>query len=173
MKDALPNVERIIGFAAETGAPFLPFSSAAKPNKTETEFQIEAENLNRVGELCRAKGLRLAYHNHYWEIENECRELRYLCDHTDANLVSLCLDVAWVQRSGGKPAQVAREFLNRIAYFHIKDSTADEWKELGNGNVDLSGILQSCANARFPGSSSSKMKQNSHRSQARASVGST
>jgi sugar phosphate isomerase/epimerase len=150
VKDALDNLERTIAFASEAGAMFLPFSGKAKSNKSEDEFGIEAESLNRIGELCRARGLRLAYHNHYWEIANDCRELRYLCNHTDPARVSLCLDVAWVHRAGGKPAQVAREFLDRIAYFHIKDTTADEWKELGNGDVDLSGVLQIARERAFP-----------------------
>ena len=150
VKDALDNLGRIITFAAEAGATFVPFSGKAKGNKSEDEFRIEAESLNRVGELCRQQGLRLAYHNHYWEIENDCRELRYLCVHTDANLVSLCLDVAWVHRGGGNPVQVAREFVDRIAYIHIKDTTADEWKELGNGNVNLHGVLDVVRSRAFP-----------------------
>ena len=150
VKDALGNLERIIAFAAEAGAQFLPFSGKAKQNKSEDEFRIEAESLNRIGELCRPKGLRLAYHNHYWEIENDCRELRYICEHTDPQLVSLCLDVAWVQRGGNKPANVAREFLDRIAYIHIKDTTTDEWKELGNGNIDLPGVLDVVRSRAFP-----------------------
>ena len=150
VNNALANLERVVAFAAEAGAQFLPFSGKAKVDRSEDEFRIQAESLNRISELCRKKGLRLAYHNHYWEIENDCRELRYLCDHTDANLVSLCLDVAWVHRCGGNPAQVAREFLDRIAYFHIKDTTADEWKELGNGDVDLPSILQIVRARAFP-----------------------
>jgi sugar phosphate isomerase/epimerase len=150
VKDALDNLAHTVAFAAEAGAMFLAFSGKAKENKSEDEFRIEAESLNRVGELCRQQGLRLAYHNHYWEIENDCHELQYLCAHTDANLVSLCLDVAWVQRGGENPAQVAREFLDRIAYIHIKDTTIDEWKELGKGTVDLQGVLDVVRSRAFP-----------------------
>lgn len=138
---ALENLERTVAFAAAVGAPYLPFSGRAKEDKTLGELAIEADSLNRVGELCRAAGLRLAYHNHNWEIQNGCAELDYLCANTDPALVSLCLDVAWVHRGGGDPAAVARRHLARIAYFHLKDTTPGEWRELGRGDVDLQGVI--------------------------------
>ncbi|HIC89714.1 MAG TPA: hypothetical protein EYP04_09985 [Anaerolineae bacterium] len=142
VQEALDNLERIVAFAAEVGTLFLPFSGRLKPHKTEEEFQYEAESLNRIGRLCQAKGIRLCYHNHFWEIEDDCRELRYLRDHTDPSLVSLCLDVGWVERAGGSPVEVARTFLDRIAYFHLKDTRDTEWMEVGYGTVDFPGLFQ-------------------------------
>jgi sugar phosphate isomerase/epimerase len=97
---------------------------------------LGADNLSRVGQFCQDNDIRLAYHNHDWEIQDNCRELRYLCDHTDPALVSLCLDVARIHRAGGYPTQVAEAFLDRIAYFH-KDTTDAEWREVGYGDVDF------------------------------------
>ena len=74
VKGALDNLERAVVFAAQVGAMFLAFSSKAKENKTTEEFQVEAESLSRVGQLCRENGIRLAYHNHYWEIQDDCRK---------------------------------------------------------------------------------------------------
>ncbi len=130
VKAALENLERTIAFAAAAGATYLPFSGKAKEGKTPGELATEAESLNRVGELCRDAGLKLAYHNHYWEIQDGCAELEYLLANTDPGLVSLCLDVAWVHRGGADPAALARKHLPRIAYFHLKDTTPDEWREL-------------------------------------------
>jgi sugar phosphate isomerase/epimerase len=141
VQDALEKLERTVVFAAQVGAPCLAFSGKLKENRAQDELALEAENLNRVGRFCQANGIRLAYHNHFWEIQNDCRELRYICDHTDPALVSLCLDVAWVHRAGGNPAQVAQTFLDRIAYFHIKDTTAAEWREVGYGEVDLASLF--------------------------------
>ncbi len=64
-----------------------------------------------------------------------------LLANTDPALVSLCLDVAWVHRGSADPAALARKHLDRIAYFHLKDTTADEWRELGCGDVHLAGVL--------------------------------
>ena len=142
VREALDDLDRIVGFAAEVGAPFVPFSGQLKSDKTEQEHRYQAEGLNRIGQLCHDKGLVLCYHNHFWEIENDCAELRYLCQHTDPSLVSLCLDVGWVERAGGSPVDVAREFLDRVAYFHLKDTKESEWIEIGCGTVDFSGLIE-------------------------------
>jgi len=150
VQEALENLERTVVFAARTGATFLAFSGRAKENKSDKELQVEADSLNRVGQLCHDNGIRLAYHNHYWEIQDDCRELRYLCDHTDAGHVWLCLDVEWVHRAGGNPAEVARTFLDRIAYLHVKDTTATEWREVGYGDVDLASLYAAVRAREFP-----------------------
>lgn len=145
--EALANLERIIAFAAEVGATYLPFSgkmkdpAAAEPHKTAAELTLQAEVLNRIGLLARDAGLTLCYHNHFWELAANARELRHLLVHTDPALVSLCLDVAWVQRGGGDPVSLAREVFDRVGYFHFKDTTADAWMELGRGVVDFPGLV--------------------------------
>lgn len=150
VRDALARLEQTMAFASAAGAPHLCFSGALKQGKTAEELAQAAANLNRIGELAAGHGLRLAYHNHYWEIEQECRELRYLRDHTDPANVAFLLDVAWVQRGGGDPVAVAREFLPRIAYFHLKDTRGTEWLELGEGDVDLRGVIEVMRGRELP-----------------------
>ncbi len=142
--DALANLGHAVEFAAAVGASFLPFSGKMKENKTETEMRNQAESLNKIGALAKDAGLTLAYHNHFWEIQDGAAELHYLMDNTDPAVVSFCLDVAWVYRGGGDPAAVVTEMLEteRIGYFHLKDTTHDEWKELGRGVVDLPAIIR-------------------------------
>ena len=129
-------------FTAEVGAAFVPFSGRLKADKTEEQLRHQADSLNRIGELCRDNGVTLCYHNHFWEIENNCWELHHLCDHTDPDLVSLCLDVGWIERAGGSPVEVTQAFLDRVAYFHVKDTTEDEWMEVGHGTVDFPGLFE-------------------------------
>jgi sugar phosphate isomerase/epimerase len=150
VRDALARLEQTMAFAAAASAPHLCFSGAMKQGKSEGELALAAENLNRIGALARNHGLRLAYHNHFWEIEDDCRELRFLRDHTDPDCVSFLLDVAWVHRGGGDPAAVASEFLPRIAYFHLKDCRGTEWLELGEGDVDLVGVIRVMSGQEFP-----------------------
>lgn len=139
---AMENLERIVTFAKAVGAPYIPFSGKFKENKTEAEMAAQADNLNQIGRLCQKQGLKLCYHNHFWEIENDCAELHHLCNNTDPALVWLCLDVGWVQRAGGSPEAVVETFFNRVAYFHIKDTTPDEWREVGYGDVDCASVFQ-------------------------------
>ena len=142
VKAALANLERTVAYAKNVGASFIPFSGKMKENKTAAELEHQAQNLNQIGRLCRKHGLDLCYHNHFWEIDQDCAELRHLCDNTDPALVSLCLDVGWVERAGGSPVAVVKEFMDRIGYFHLKDTSPDEWLELGYGRVDFAGLFK-------------------------------
>ncbi|GAB4438413.1 MAG: myo-inosose-2 dehydratase [Anaerolineae bacterium] len=150
VRAALAQLETTVAFATAAGADFIPFSGKLKPNKSAAELAQQAANLNRLGELCSRHGLTLCYHNHHWEIESDCAELRHICAHTDPALVSLCLDVGWVQRAGGQPLAVVQEFLPRVGYFHLKDTTAAEWREVGHGDVDFAALLP-WLKARFDG----------------------
>jgi sugar phosphate isomerase/epimerase len=147
--EAMKNLEKSIHFAATVGAPCLAFSGKISPHKSDEEYQNESDSLNRIGAMCRENGLVLAYHNHFWEIEDDYRQMRYLLGHTDPSFVSLCLDLGWVKRGGGNPAAAVREFLPRIAYLHVKDTTADQWKELGGGDVDLPAIKDAIKGHHF------------------------
>lgn len=138
---ALTNLERTIAYAQAVGATFVPYSGKLKENKSDTELKQQANNLNRIGDICQQHGLTLCYHNHFWEIESDCAELQHLCDHTDPALVSLCLDVGWVQRAGSNPAAVVERFFDRVGYFHLKDTTPTEWREVGHGDVDYPAVL--------------------------------
>ena len=142
LQAALDNLERIVVYAKGVGASYIPFSGKMKQNKTAIELDHQAQNLNRIGRLCQKHGLQLCYHNHFWEIEQDCAELRYLCNNTDPALVSLCLDIGWVQRAGGSPVAVAEAFMNRIGYFHLKDTSPDEWLEVGYGTVDFASLFK-------------------------------
>ena len=135
------DVRRVAAYAAAVGAPFVPFSGRPKPGKTDADLRAQAETLNAAGQVCAGEGVRLCYHNHNWEIEDGCRELYSLVDLTDPALVSFCLDVAWVHRGGAQPVEVARRLGGRIGYFHLKDTAGAEWLELGQGDVDLAGVL--------------------------------
>jgi len=145
IRAARGQMERIADFIVAVGAAILPFSGKPKSGKTPAELQTEADNLNLMGDLCAQRGITLCYHNHNWELVHDCAELQFLMDHTDPARVSLCLDLGWVQRAGGDPLAVLNRFAPRIAYFHLKDTTADDWQELGNGDVDLPPLLAAVA----------------------------
>ena len=142
VRRARANVERIAEFAQAVGASYLAYSGIARANKPPSETAVEAGNLNRVGEICDCLGLRLAYHNHDWEVLDNFCELQALCDQTEPRLVWLCLDTGWVQRAGGQPAQAIRRFGRRIACLHLRDDAAQlEWKPLGQGEIDYPALF--------------------------------
>ena len=118
--------------------------------KSRDEFKATAEVLNQVGEICQERGLTFTYHNHWYEIVNDAEELHALCDLTDPNLVSFCLDIGWVERANASVVDVTTEFLERIAYFHLKDTKDDLWMEVGQGTVDFPGLFQVIEGRAWP-----------------------
>ena len=94
-----------------------------------------------MGEICRERGLTYLYHNHWYEIVNNAAELQAICNLTDPELVSLCLDIGWVERANASVVDVTTEFLDRIAYFHLKDTKDEKFVSLGDGTVDFPGFF--------------------------------
>ena len=149
------RVERAAAFAAAVGAPFVLISGKPLPGKTPAQQAQETAALQQCGRLCQAHGRRLCYHNHYWEVEHDYRELRFLLENTDPALVGLALDVGWVQRAGGRPAEAVRRFNQRIDYLHlkdfrVKDFASDTWTELGDGYVDFPGVFAAIEGRSLP-----------------------
>ncbi len=137
----LDYAKRAADYAQALESKFMLVSGREGTGKTQEEYQATAEILNRVGEICRARGLTYLYHNHWYEIVNDAAELHALCDLTDPNLVSLCLDIGWVERANASVVAVTTEFLDRIAYFHLKDTKDESFVSLGDGTVDFPGWL--------------------------------
>lgn len=144
---ALDGYRQAAQAAAAMGAPYLMISGKdQEQRKTEAELQAEVEALKQTAAICQEHGLHLLYHNHYWEIEDDLRELNYLLDRIPAGQLSLALDVAWVTRAAHDPVQVIQNLGERVGYLHLKDFRVkefltDEWTELGDGYVDLPGVL--------------------------------
>lgn len=85
----------------------------------------------RVGEVLKAHGMKLGYHNHDFEFEKH--EGKYLHDYIFEALGDLIdpeLDTCWVHYAGINPADKIREFSGRVEIVHLKDFIC---KELGGG----------------------------------------
>lgn len=139
------RAQSVSAFARDVGAPYVALSGTARVSKSTDDLAREAQLLNHVGYVCSTNGVRLIYHNHYWEIENDYRELRYLVEHTDAACVSLLLDVGWVNRVNGNPAQALALFRARIVCVHLKDTLGDWFTELGRGTLDFATLKPALA----------------------------
>jgi sugar phosphate isomerase/epimerase len=140
-KGDLGYARRAADYSRAVETKYMLVSGIEGTGKTQNEYQAAANILNQVGQICQERGLTYLYHNHWYEIVNNAEELHALCDLTDPNLVSLCLDIGWVERAGASVVDITTEFLDRIAYFHLKDTKDDRFVSLGDGTVDFSGWL--------------------------------
>lgn len=128
--------QTVASYAAAAGAKLIMMSGQSTPH-LPSDLEKRAEKLNRLGGIAQQEGVSLCFHNHDWEFRYEGKEMAYLVEHTDPNLVSLLLDVGWVSRAGEDTAVTIQNLLSRTLCYHIKDETADqEWTEVGSGVID-------------------------------------
>ena len=114
------------------------------------DYRRVAEALNRAGELAKARRLRVAYHNHDFELAPIDGVLPYdlLLAETDPDLVWFEMDFYWVTRGGGNPLAYFKGHPGRFHLCHVKDmDRRGEIADVGAGRIDFGKILQRRAEA--------------------------
>jgi sugar phosphate isomerase/epimerase len=99
--------------------------------------------LNRIDANVRAAGLRLAYHNHNFELQDEGgRTGLDILAETAEPTVGFELDCGWVHKAGREPLAQMRSLAGRLPIIHVKDVAADgDWAEVGQGVIDYRPIV--------------------------------
>ncbi len=121
------------------------------PTEFETVDMIKrtCEKLNRAGQLASDNGLRLGYHNHWWEFKqlNGAATLDLMLAELDEG-VFLELDTYWVQVGGLDAVDVVRQVGSRAPLIHLKDGLLDpkgDMTAVGGGKMDVPGIVAASA----------------------------
>ncbi|MGO1690851.1 MAG: sugar phosphate isomerase/epimerase family protein [Halomonas sp.] len=126
--------------------PYL--AEDARPSDAEG-WQALGEELGDIAAELDAEGLRLAYHNHDFEMEvyGDKTALEHLFDAAGSDLLAE-LDIAWVARGGFDPVEYVSRFDGQLFAVHAKDNapegTAEEeggFATLGEGVLDWATIL--------------------------------
>lgn len=115
--------------------------------KTADDFKAIANRLNEAGELCKAAGLKLAYHNHDFEFKPVGGTSLYdvLLRETTPTLVDFELDLYWVVRAGKDPLKLIEAHPGRFTMWHVKDMDKvqpEHNTEIGAGSIDFKTIFQ-------------------------------
>lgn len=115
--------------------------------KSKSDYLNIAEKFNHAGEMCKAAGIQLAYHNHAFEFENFDGLSGYdiLLKNTQENLVTFEMDIYWVVRAGIDPNSLFKQYPGRFKLWHIKDmdkENAELNTEIGNGRIDYSELFK-------------------------------
>ena len=108
----------------------IPWYGAEKLAGSDA-WEESVARFKRVGEVLKAHGMKLGYHNHDFEFEKH--DGKYLHDYIFEALGDLIdpeLDTCWVHYAGINPADKIREFAGRVEIVHLKDFVC---KELGGG----------------------------------------
>lgn len=121
------SIERYIEIAKELGqkyiiAPVTPMQNIH--NFTVDDYKYAAEQLNKAGELAKQAGLKIGYHNHFWEFrqfDNNTRGLDIMLAFTEKDLVAFELDLFWIEKSGLNPISYIDKYPGRFEMWHLKD----------------------------------------------------
>ena len=143
-QQAAEEMERIgstIDFASALGFRYLVISG--NPQETVSSMRKSAKTYAEIGKRCRNAGLRMAYHNHNWELEDDGAIIDVLMNESSGEEVSWVLDTAWASIAGMELVRIFERYGSRIAYLHIKDAEGKTFCELGTGGLDLPNVLRS------------------------------
>lgn len=103
--------------------PGVKFEEKLLDSMGADAWKAGADLLNGWGAIARKHGMRLAYHNHYWEFATigKSNGFELLIANTDPALVDIEMDCAFVAATGHDPAALLRKHRDRIKYLHLKD----------------------------------------------------
>ncbi|MDX2021356.1 MAG: TIM barrel protein [Deltaproteobacteria bacterium] len=127
-KDLVATMDEVLETSAVLGKRYVycywPWLDGGK-DKTADDWKRLAGTMNHLGARVKRGGLTLAYHNHDMEflpIANDARvPFDLLLEHTDPSLVTMQLDLWWVNKAKASPVPFMKRHPGRFASFHIKE----------------------------------------------------
>ncbi|MEZ4959113.1 MAG: sugar phosphate isomerase/epimerase [Saprospiraceae bacterium] len=148
--DIKKDFEQKAAQAAEIGMKYL-ICPWVGPQKSLDDFKKIAEDFNAKGDICKANGIRFAYHNHWYSFEELEGQLPQdvLMANTNPDTVDFEMDIYWVVTPGADPVAWLQKYPNRWRLCHVKDRKKGAQKEdheascdLGTGQIDFAKILK-------------------------------
>jgi sugar phosphate isomerase/epimerase len=106
--------------------------------------------LKEIGELCKANGLRLAYHNHDFELalHKGMPILDLMLSEIGSDLLEPELDLYWLKKAGLNPIEYMKKYKGRVRYVHLKDMDQDgTFAEVGHGVMNYQEIMEAAVQA--------------------------
>jgi sugar phosphate isomerase/epimerase len=111
----------------------------------------KAAALNQAGTFAAKAGLKLAYHNHSPEFENNGAEIEALISGTDPAKVGFLLDAGHAFRAGANVPAFIRKHSSRLIGIHLRDFKNGEQVPLGAGEFPLQAVVDAVNQGVWPG----------------------
>ena len=137
---------------------------------TPAQWQGAAKLIACIAKSAQEVGVRCVFHHHAGTYVETPGEVKRLLEVTDPGRLGICLDTGHYLYGGGDPVEFARTYAPRIWHLHFKDirgSVLDRvrreklgfldairlgvFTELGEGNVDIAGVIRELNAAGFDG----------------------
>src|SRR6185436_3010398 len=116
----------------------LVFGFPPEEFETEAKIKFRCDELNQADEVARENGMKLFYHNHWWEYRQQIngRPAYKIMLENAAPTVNFELDTYWAQTGGANVVDLLHEYGNRASLLHIKDGSTiqtDPMVAVGDG----------------------------------------
>lgn len=151
------DLDGVVAFNRSIGNTMLvvPYLDEKERPTDAAGWTALGQELGRIATRAQASGMRLAYHNHDFElVDFDGRtglELLFAAAGPDLQTE---LDLAWVARAGYDPAMMLGKFRGRLFAVHAKDNAPKGQAEdqggfaaVGQGVLDWNAILPAAADA--------------------------
>ena len=146
------DLEAVAGECKDWGCEYVVVPSVPDADRSREGFSRFATEAGGLAQRLKSYGLRLAYHNHAYELERFGVKtgLEVIFDSSPQTLQAE-LDTYWLQFGGVNPATWIRRLGGRVPLVHLKDMAVDRGNpvdaEVGEGNLDWMDILRACRDA--------------------------
>jgi len=132
-----------------------PFTPAERWRSRPDVDQL-ADTLNAAAGRAKAHGLRVAYHNHDWELstqlDNRCA-LEVFADQLDPDVL-LEVDTYWAATGGADVPALLGRLGSRVVALHLKDGPLNgntaEQLPLGRGDLPAAAIVAAATSVQYP-----------------------
>ena len=142
-----------IRFAAATGGERIVFCQNRDRTGVDDAFLRDlGQRLSAIGRAAADVGVAMSFHHHTGQPVMTPHDVRVFFKAVQPGTVGLTVDTAHLAKSGVEdiPAFIG-EFGPVIDNVHLKDYADGEWRLLGEGGLDLPGILRVLDEAGFDG----------------------
>ncbi|MGV6832273.1 MAG: sugar phosphate isomerase/epimerase family protein [bacterium] len=144
--ELMEYTKRAIEGAKIMGSKYLVWPWLDPEQRTVDSFKKAASKLNSIGELMKAAGLVMTYHNNGYDFNplGNADGYEIILNETDPDLVKLQIDFYWVANAGTRnPVELLAANPDRFVMWHIKDMHKEsrDYTELGNGSIDYVSII--------------------------------
>lgn len=111
------------------------------------------EVFDKCGDLCKSKGMKFGYHNHWDEFSHELNGKKVfdiMMEQMDTKKVVMQLDIGNMYIGGAKALDVVTKYSGKFEMIHVKDeiasNNAEKWESaiLGKGVIQVKEVLDIC-----------------------------
>lgn len=143
----------VIDFAMEVGAGMVVFChNRSRAGITSADRVALAEQLAVHGRIAKDAGIRLSLHHHFDQPVMLPEDVREFWGGIEPGVIGLTVDTAHLAKSGVSDIPgFIREFAPIIDNVHLKDYAHGQWKLVGQGELDLDGILAALSDVGYDG----------------------